>query len=117
MMTTRRLISGAFFTIAIASAALADQPTTAPATLNWGDPAPALTVGKWVKGDPVAALEPGKIYVIDFWATWCAPCRALMPHLSELQKKYPDVVFIGQDYQEDDPNEVPGFVMKMGDRM
>ena len=30
----------------------------------------------------------GKIVFIEFWATWCSPCVAAMPHLQELQKKY-----------------------------
>jgi len=39
----------------------------------------------------------GKVVVIDFWATWCRPCLAAIPHLEELQKKYSDqnVSFIG----------------------
>ena len=49
---------------------------------------------EWVKGDPVK-LEEGKVYVIEFWATWCPPCRRSIPHLSAMAKKYSDVVFIG----------------------
>lgn len=53
-----------------------------------GSDAPALAVEKWVKGTPVASLEKGKVYIVEFWATWCGPCIRGMPHLSELQKKY-----------------------------
>jgi len=55
--------------------------------LSVGDPAPALTIGEWVKGEPVTAFEPGQAYVIEFWATWCGPCLESMPHLSEIQRE------------------------------
>jgi thiol-disulfide isomerase/thioredoxin len=59
-------------------------------TLAIGDAAPALAVAKWVKGAPVERFEKGKVYLVEFWATWCGPCIASMPHLTELQKKYKD---------------------------
>ena len=52
--------------------------------LSVGDPAPGLDIDMWVKGEEVS-IESGKVYVIDFWATWCVPCRRSIPHLSELQ--------------------------------
>jgi len=65
------------------------------ATLKVGSDAPPLTIAKWVKAGPVT-LEKGKIYVVEFWATWCVPCVMSMPHLSELQDTYKDkVTFIG----------------------
>lgn len=85
--------------------------------LNVGDKAPALTVSKFVKGEPVEKFEPGKTYVVEFWATWCGPCRQTIPHLTELQKKHEDVTFIGVDVYEPDTEDVAPFVEEMGDKM
>jgi thiol-disulfide isomerase/thioredoxin len=87
--------------------------------LSVGDPAPKLEVKEFVKGDPVKALENGKVYVVEFWATWCGPCRATIPHLTELQKKHKDVVFIGVSVleHEQDFRKVKPFVTEMGDKM
>src|ERR1700722_8182729 len=102
----------------------ADPPADEPAepkepavTLHVGDAAPALTPGKWLKGEPVAAFEKDKIYIVEFWATWCGPCKASIPHLTELQKKYPKVTVIGQDCLEQSPDDVAEFVKKMGEKM
>jgi thiol-disulfide isomerase/thioredoxin len=85
--------------------------------LGIGDPAPKLQVKEFVKGDPVAKLEKGKIYVVEFWATWCGPCRASIPHLTELQKKHKDVTFIGVSVFENDQKAVVPFVKEMDDKM
>ena len=81
-------------------------------------PAPPLKVAGWVKGTPVAKLETGKVYVVEFWATWCGPCRAMIPHLTELQEKYKNkVTIIGVSVLEKNPDYVPVFVESMGDKM
>ncbi|QOV87318.1 TlpA disulfide reductase family protein [Humisphaera borealis] len=88
-------------------------------TLRTGDPAPKLSIKKWVKGEPVKEFEKGKVYVIEFWATWCGPCVAAMPHVSELQAKYKEkgVVVIGVNIWERDLTKVEPFVEKQGDKM
>lgn len=64
--------------------------------LKVGDPAPALDVAHWIKGDAVTTFQPGQAYVVEFWATWCPPCKTSMPHLTELQKELGDkIVIIG----------------------
>ena len=85
--------------------------------LGIGDPAPRLEVKSFVKGEPVSEFEPGKNYVVEFWATWCGPCKTSIPHLSELQKKNPAVTFIGVSVWEQDQEKVKPFVEEMGDKM
>lgn len=91
--------------------------SAAPA-LKCGDKAPAIKVGKWVKGGPITTLDPAKIYVIEFWATWCGPCRQSIPHLTELAKKYKDkVTFAGISIWEKPGTDVAAFVKNMGSKM
>lgn len=85
--------------------------------LKMGDPAPRLEVKQFLKGAPVKALEKGKMYVVEFWATWCGPCRQTIPHLSELQKKFPAVTFIGVSIWEESQAGVAPFVKQMGNKM
>ncbi len=72
-------------------------------TLNVGDPAPSLAIGQWYKGEPVTAFAADHVYVVEFWATWCGPCRVSMPHIGKLQEQYPDqVTFIGVSDESED---------------
>lgn len=52
-------------------------------------PMPAFTVKEWVTDKRVNPEElKGKPYVVEFWATWCPPCRQSIPHLNKLAKEY-----------------------------
>ncbi len=48
---------------------------------------PSLSKLKFVKGK---APEEGKVVIVDIWATWCPPCMKSIPHLIELQSRFPD---------------------------
>ena len=62
--------------------------STSAQTLKLGDRAPSLNPYEWIKGKPIKEFEKGKVYVVEFGATWCKPCIAAIPGLSRLQEKY-----------------------------
>ena len=87
-----------------------------PYKLMVGDPAPPLTVSSWVQGGPITNFEKGRIYVLDFWATWCGPCKRSIPHLVKVNDKFKDkVTVIGVDVWEPETAKVAPFVQKRGD--
>jgi thiol-disulfide isomerase/thioredoxin len=73
------------------------QQLNGKATLRIGDSAPTFKADKWLQGSAISRLQPDKIYVVEFWATWCGPCVTMMPHLADLADEYKDkgVVVIG----------------------
>jgi thiol-disulfide isomerase/thioredoxin len=92
--------------------------------LRIGDPAPPLPITEWVKGQPqsLAAGKGQKIFVLEFWATWCLPCIQDIPKLNELQERYraDGVVVIGvtsPGAQRQKLEDVKRFVQQRGDQL
>lgn len=80
-----------------------------------GDTAPELRVSEWIKGEPISRFERGRVYVVEFWATWCGPCIFAMPHLSEVQRQYMDkgVTVIAVDVMDEDLDAARALIKKM----
>lgn len=66
-----------------------ENKTSAPA-----EALPTLSLeglpGVWLQGTPVKEWEKDKVYIFEFWATWCGPCLAAMPHMEQLHQAFKD---------------------------
>ena len=75
----------------------------------------------WTDADGKRSLfseYKGKVLVLDFYATWCNPCRKSIPHLIELQKKYGEqgvqVIGLNVGGPADDEQEISAFARELG---
>ena len=97
------------------------QPQTAPAQ-GTGDPAkgtvaPAFELKNLADGKMVALSSfRGKAVLLNFWATWCGPCKIEMPWLVDLQKRYgpQGLQIVGVAMDDADDKEITDFTKKMG---
>jgi thiol-disulfide isomerase/thioredoxin len=86
-----------------------------PAVEMEGEPAPDFTLPLLDGGEFTLSKARGSIVILDFWATWCGPCRIAMPVLSEVSREFADkgVKLISIDLEED-PADVKAFLSQMG---
>lgn len=122
------MLAGTATMMPVAPAIAADEPSAESAKeqggkLKVGDKAPPIQVAKWLQGDEIKEFKKGHAYVVEFWATWCGPCIAAMPHMSKLSKQHKDanIHFIGvnvwERYNEDTLTTVTNFVKEQGPRL
>jgi peroxiredoxin len=73
-----------------------------PAPLALGDDAPVIDAVEWVQGDPLTGFEPGKIYVVKFWATRSRQSQAALTGFSDLQDRFRDqgVTIVGITHED-----------------
>jgi peroxiredoxin len=86
------------------------RAAVAPAT-----PAPDFTLRSAEGGNLRLAEQRGRVVLVNFWATWCGPCKVEMPHLSRLYEKYRSAGFVllGINIDED-PKQAVALATRMG---
>lgn len=105
---SRRVLAALGVALGLASASSAAEMTI-------GSKAPPIDVEHWVqdgegKFGKVTEFEPGKVYVVEFWATWCGPCIMSMPHIAQLQADYADKDVQVISISDEDLDTVQGFL-------
>jgi thiol-disulfide isomerase/thioredoxin len=127
----RKLFAIALMLVSLFSLAGRGNPPTKPddkepvkkdKPLEVGDQPPALFVTRWLQGEESKEYTPGGVYVVDFWATWCDPCIAIMPVTSALQKEYREkgvtcISFTARDEKGNSRDRVNAFVAKRGSKL
>ena len=103
---TARLLLGAALALAAAFPALAIAPASK---------APDFTLRRLDGPNLRLQEQRGRVVLVNFWATWCGPCRQEMPHMNRLYEKYKSsgFVLLGVNVDED-PRNAASVASKMG---
>jgi thiol-disulfide isomerase/thioredoxin len=92
------------------------QPSPRLAPLDAGERVPAIRFTT-LAGEPVSVREPGIVYVVSFWATWCAPCLLELPELAAAARRAagdPTVRFLAVNTEELAPERIRAFLYGRG---
>lgn len=117
MRTMLKTIRQRAFGLAVLASIISGATFANAQDLTIGSKAPSLDIEHWIsnghdKFKPVKEFEAGKVYVVEFWATWCGPCVMSMPHLKETQEKYADKGVQLISISDEETEVVDGFLAK-----
>jgi thiol-disulfide isomerase/thioredoxin len=80
-----------------------------------GGAAPEISADAWLNTEPIKIADlTGKLIVVEFWATWCPPCRASIPHLKKMNDEYKDKGLVLISLTQEPMDKVEGFAKKAG---
>ena len=86
-------------------------PEPASQAIRAGTPAPDFTLPGLGGGDVRLSDYRGQVVLVNFWATWCGPCRAEMPEIEQVYRAYQDAGFVAIGVNQLEPEtEVHAFV-------
>jgi peroxiredoxin len=112
--TDRRALLG-LAAAAAASGLAGAWPVPARAAIPSGTRAPDFTLRRGEGGNLRLAEQRGRVVMVNFWATWCAPCRQEMPHLEVLHQKYRNAGFVLLGVSvDDDPKKAVAVAAQLG---
>jgi len=98
--------------VSVSADAVPVKPGERPLALMVGEAAPRLEGLEWLRGGAVEAFEPGRVYLVDFWQTWCGGCIAGFPELQAELEAHPEltVIAVARDDPYDSREQVVGFI-------
>lgn len=112
LMIAPPLVFGAFVLLA-AVGMFRDDPEALPSA-RAGQPAPPVVLTEFSGAESFddATLRDGSVKLVNFWASWCAPCRVEHPNLEALARE--GITILGINYK-DDPAKAQAFLTELGD--
>ena len=89
-------------------------PSGSESGVQVGQPAPNFKIPDLYGHEISLDQYKGKVVLLDFWATWCGPCRMALPVVERLQKEFPSTLILLAINLQDRKEEITDFIYKLG---